>query len=87
MNELKFELKVTINGDIESFSLKGLNEMSRESAVSSEFNDKELRLDFSGFKTSHQKCGECEKELKSEDEKNFGQCDECCAWKYRDCSR
>ncbi len=87
MSELKFELKVTMNGDIESFSLKGLNKQSRENAISGESNDKELVLNFSSFKTSYQKCEECEKELKSEDEKDFGQCDECCAWKYRDCSR
>jgi uncharacterized CHY-type Zn-finger protein len=31
-------------------------------------------------------CGECKKELKSAEEKDFGQCDSCCAWKYRELS-
>ena len=33
------------------------------------------------------KCGECGKKLKTKEEKDFGQCDSCCAWKYRDCSK
>ena len=30
------------------------------------------------------KCGECGREMETEDEIKFGQCDHCCAWKYRD---
>lgn len=33
------------------------------------------------------KCGECGKELKTKEEKEFGQCDKCCAWKYRESSK
>lgn len=33
------------------------------------------------------KCKECGKELQTKDEKKFGQCDECCAWKYRENSK
>jgi hypothetical protein len=29
-------------------------------------------------------CKECKKELKTKEEIEFGQCDECCAWKYRE---
>lgn len=29
-------------------------------------------------------CGECGKVMKSKQEIEFGQCDKCCAWKYRD---
>ena len=32
-------------------------------------------------------CEECGAELKSEEEIEFGQCDKCCAWKYRECSK
>jgi len=33
------------------------------------------------------KCEECGRKLKTRDEKAFGQCDKCCAWKYRECSK
>jgi hypothetical protein len=33
------------------------------------------------------RCGECGDVLISDEEKDFGQCDKCCAWKYRDCSK
>ena len=39
------------------------------------------------FKTKPKKCEECKGELKSKEEIDFGQCDTCCAWKYRDCSK
>jgi hypothetical protein len=29
-------------------------------------------------------CDECKKKLKTKEEKEFGQCDACCAWKYRE---
>ena len=32
-------------------------------------------------------CGECSGELVTKEEKDFGQCDKCCAWKYRDNSK
>lgn len=39
------------------------------------------------FKTQPKKCEECKDELKSKEEIEFGQCDACCAWKYRDCCK
>ena len=33
------------------------------------------------------KCKECGKIMKTQDEVDFGQCDKCCAWKYRECSK
>lgn len=35
------------------------------------------------FKVKNNKCIECSNKLKTKDEKEFGECDKCCAWKYR----
>jgi len=38
-------------------------------------------------KNNKEKCGECGNKLKSKEEKEFGQCDKCCAWKYRELNK
>lgn len=37
--------------------------------------------------TVNNKCSECGEIMDTEEEINFGQCDHCCAWKYRDNSK
>jgi len=79
---MKKTLKEAISESIEKFKNGAISVNNVECYV----GDIQFLLTLTNT-TNNNICKECGKTMSTKEEKDFGQCDKCCAWKYRDCSK